>query len=147
MNIALKNVQAKSMNWLKPLSIPSRQFDLKASDWCFSHHYLYENSVIFFLRCYWFLTVIENFIKNPKDIFVRINGILMITPLMVSSKNMKVSQKRCLGTSIESFTRSSLSEQITVRIHQFLSTYISPCVRFLRSSVNAHRKANQEFLL
>ena len=28
----------------------------------------------------------------------------MISPLMVSSKNVKVSQKRCLGTSIESFT-------------------------------------------
>ena len=38
----------------------------------------------------------------------------MISPLMVSSKNMKVSQKRCLGTSIESFTRSSPSEQIIV---------------------------------
>ena len=36
----------------------------------------------------------------------------MISPLMVSSKNVKVSQKRCLGTSIESFTDSSLSEQI-----------------------------------
>ena len=33
---------------------------------------------------------------------------------MVSSKNMKVSQKRCLGTSLESFTRSSPSEQIIV---------------------------------
>ena len=31
---------------------------------------------------------------------------------MVSSKNVKVSQKRCLGTSIESFTGSSQSEQI-----------------------------------
>ena len=31
---------------------------------------------------------------------------------MVSSKNMKVGQKRCLGTSIESFTGSSPSEQI-----------------------------------
>ena len=39
-------------------------------------------------------------------------GILMISLLMVSSKNVKVSQKRCLGTSIESFTGSSLSEQI-----------------------------------
>ena len=36
----------------------------------------------------------------------------MISPLMVSSKNVKVSQKRCLGTSIESFTGSSPSEQI-----------------------------------
>ena len=41
-----------------------------------------------------------------------INGFLMISSLMVSSKNVKVSQKRCLGTSIESFTSSSLSEQI-----------------------------------
>ena len=31
---------------------------------------------------------------------------------MVSGKNLKVSQKRCLGTSIESFTGSSPSEQI-----------------------------------
>ena len=31
---------------------------------------------------------------------------------MVCSKNMKVSQRRCLGTSIESFTGSSPSEQI-----------------------------------
>ena len=38
----------------------------------------------------------------------------MMTPLMVSCKNVKVSQKRCLGTSIESFTGSSPSEQITV---------------------------------
>ena len=34
---------------------------------------------------------------------------------MVSSKNAKVSQKRCLGISIESFTGSSLSEQIISR--------------------------------
>ena len=33
---------------------------------------------------------------------------------MVSSKNVKVSQKRCLGTSIESFTGSSPSEQIII---------------------------------
>ena len=32
---------------------------------------------------------------------------------MVSSKNVKVSQKRCLGTSIECFTGSYPSEQIT----------------------------------
>ena len=31
---------------------------------------------------------------------------------MVSSKNVKVSQKRCLGTSTESFTGSSPSDQI-----------------------------------
>ena len=36
----------------------------------------------------------------------------MISPLMVSSKSVKVSQKRCLRTSIESFAGSSLSEQI-----------------------------------
>ena len=36
----------------------------------------------------------------------------MISPLTVFSKNVKVSQKRCLGTSIESFTGSSPSEQI-----------------------------------
>ena len=36
----------------------------------------------------------------------------MISPLMVSSKIVKVSQKRCLGSSIESFTSSSPSEQI-----------------------------------
>ena len=36
---------------------------------------------------------------------------LMIIPLMVSSKNVKVSQERCLGTSIENFTGSSPSEQ------------------------------------
>ena len=36
----------------------------------------------------------------------------MISPLMVSSKNVKVNQKRCLGTSIESCTDSSPSEQI-----------------------------------
>ena len=36
----------------------------------------------------------------------------MISPLMISSKNVKVSQKRCLGTSIESLTGSCLSEQI-----------------------------------
>ena len=32
--------------------------------------------------------------------------------LMVSSKIVKVSQKRCLGTSIESFTGSSPSEEL-----------------------------------
>ena len=34
---------------------------------------------------------------------------------MVSSKNVKVSQKRCLGTSIESFMVSSPSEQIIMK--------------------------------
>ena len=33
---------------------------------------------------------------------------------MVSSENVKVSQKRCLETSIESFIGYSLSEQIIV---------------------------------
>ena len=38
---------------------------------------------------------------------------------MVSRKNVKVSQKRCLGTSIESFTGSSPSEQIIeIRVRQ-----------------------------
>ena len=31
-----KNVQANSKNWLKSLSTLSRQFDQKASAWCFS---------------------------------------------------------------------------------------------------------------
>ena len=44
----------------------------------------------------------------------------MINPLMVSSKNVKVSQKRCLGTSIESFIGSFPSEQIIiVAVRQF----------------------------
>ena len=44
--------------------------------------------------------------------FVRINGILMISLMMVSSKNVKVRQKCCLGTSRKSFTSSSSNEQI-----------------------------------
>ena len=63
--------------------------------------------------------VIENLIQIPKQPyqFVRINyGILMTSPLMVSNKNVKVSQKRCLGTPIESFTSSSPSEQIIVQL-------------------------------
>ena len=36
---------------------------------------------------------------------------------MVSSKNVKVSQKRCLGTSTESFTSSAPSEQIIEYSH------------------------------
>ena len=59
----------------------------------------------------WLLLKIQ-FKSQSKNIFVRINGILIISPLMVSSKNVKISQKRCLGTSIESLTGSSLSEQI-----------------------------------
>ena len=43
------------------------------------------------------------------DILVWINGTLMINPLIVSSKNVKIGQKRCLGTSVESFTGSSLA--------------------------------------
>ena len=39
---------------------------------------------------------------------------LMINQLIVSSNNVQVSQKRCTGTSIESFTSSSQSEQIIV---------------------------------
>ena len=60
-----KNMQAKSENWLKSLSTPSRQFDLKASAWCFGHHYLDENSIIFSLRCYWCLIVVEHLIQIP----------------------------------------------------------------------------------
>ena len=36
----------------------------------------------------------------------------MVSPLMVSSKNVEVILKRCLGTSIEHFTGSSLSQHI-----------------------------------
>ena len=46
----------------------------------------------------------------------------MISPLMVSSKNVKVSQKRCLGTSIKSFSGSSPSEQIIAGSTVFDST-------------------------
>ena len=46
------------------------------------------------------------------DLCVRINGSLMISPLMVSSKIVKGSQQRCSGSSIESFTGSSPSEQL-----------------------------------
>ena len=46
------------------------------------------------------------FSSNPKG---------RISLLGLISKNVKVSQKRCLGTSIESFTGSSPSEQITDR--------------------------------
>ena len=49
-----------------------------------------------------------------------VSGILMISPLMVSSQNVKVSQKRCLGTSIESFTGSSPSDQIIDLVNQIL---------------------------
>ena len=35
--------------------------------------------------------------------------------MMVSSKNVKVNHKRCLETSIESFTGSSPTEQIIVQ--------------------------------
>ena len=56
----------------------------------------------------------SKFNSNPKAriSFFRINGVLTISPLMVSIKHVKVSQKRCLGTSIESFAGSSPSEQI-----------------------------------
>ena len=39
----------------------------------------------------------------------------MISPLMISGKNVKVSQKRCLEASIESFTGFSPSDQVIVR--------------------------------
>ena len=55
------------------------------------------------------------FNSESNDICVLINGILMISPLMVSSKIVKVSQKRCLGSSIESFTSSSPSENLIIR--------------------------------
>ena len=50
----------------------------------------------------------------------------MISPLMVSSKNVKVSQKRRLGTAIESFTGSSPSEQIIGSLNE-----PSPCMKQL----------------
>ena len=69
------------------------------------------------------------FKSQSKDIFVRINGILMISPLMVSSKNVKVSQERCLGTFMESFTASSLSEKIIVhKLLNVFSHYSDPSV-------------------
>ena len=40
--------------------------------------------------------------KYKRFTFVHPGGILMISPLMVSSKLVKVSQKRCLRSSIES---------------------------------------------
>ena len=40
----------------------------------------------------------------------------MISPLMVSSKNVKVSQKYCLGNSIENVSCSSPSEQIIIAV-------------------------------
>ena len=56
----------------------------------------------------------------------------MIRPLMVFSKNVKVSQKRCLGTSIESFTGSSLSEQIMVdsgaRYGRMIDSFSKECL-------------------
>ena len=56
----------------------------------------------------------------------------MISPLMVPSKNVKVSQKRCLGNSIESFTGSSPSEQIIVIL--ITSDYLS-ILRFVKSCI------------
>ena len=62
-----------------------------------------ENSVeclttIHLLLC---LFVIENLIQIPNIWyqFILINGVSMISLLMASSKNVKVSQKRCLETS------------------------------------------------
>ena len=57
------------------------------------HHSLDKNLIIFSLRGYWCLIVTENLIQTPKQ------GYLLISPLMVSSENVEVSQKRCLGTS------------------------------------------------
>ena len=56
------------------------------------------------------LIVIENLIQIPKQRYLCVG--LMISPLMVASKNEKVGQKYCLGNSKESFTGSSPSEQI-----------------------------------
>ena len=74
-----KTVQAKSENWVKSLSTPSRQFDLKASAWCFGHHYLDENSISFHYVAtgVWLLLNIW-FKSQSKDIFVQINGILTL---------------------------------------------------------------------
>ena len=52
-------------------------------------------------------------------------GNLMISPLMVSIKNVKVNQKRCLGITIESFNSSSLSEQIINNNHKLLPKFHS----------------------
>ena len=60
-------MQAKSENWLISSSTLSRQFDLKTSAWSFSHHHLDEKSIIFSLRCYWCLIVIEHLIQIPKQ--------------------------------------------------------------------------------
>ena len=52
---------------------------------------------------------------------------------MVSSKNVKVSRKSCLGTSIESFTGSAPSEQIIVSIillHKMAVVSRLPLFRF-----------------
>ena len=75
----------------------------------------------------------------------------MISPLMVSSKNVKVSQKRCLGTSIESFTGSSLSEQIMIHgktrgpLGHLLDTAIR-CFRAVRVGITIAEKMAVEKL-
>ena len=57
----------------------------------------------------------------------------MISQLMVSSKNLKVSQNNCLGTSIESFTSSSPSDQIIFSgIVEFFAMYPECLGRLLR---------------
>ena len=56
------------------------------------------------------LIVTENLFQIPKQRYLCAG--LMISPLMVASKNEKVGQKYCLGNSKESFTGSSPGEQI-----------------------------------
>ena len=63
-------------------------------------------------------------------------GILMISPLIVCSQKVKVSQKRCLGTSVESFTSSSPSEQIIVLI---LHTQVWPLEQLRVCTVHWYR--------
>ena len=96
----------------------------------------------------------ETLIQIPKQRYLfRINGILMISPLMVSTKNVKVSQKHCLRTSIESFTSSSLSEYIIIAAlvicvfpHVLIST--RSCLRLPGANFNVNVKmALDSFLL
>ena len=54
---------------------------------------------------------------------------LMIEPLMESSKIVKMSQKRCPGSSIERFASSSPSKQIIISIH-------NTCLLFRNTEAN-----------
>ena len=60
---------------------------------------------------------------QSNDIFYCSNSILTISPLMVSSNNVKVSQKHCIWDLIESFTNSPQSEQITLQSEQIIGSY------------------------